>query len=61
MEGILQFSTCQAGCLVSLASDTKITPLLEAATILKGQPISFPISLTGFSGALSRTAELLAD
>ncbi|TIX26213.1 MAG: Invasion associated locus B family protein, partial [Mesorhizobium sp.] len=26
-----------------------------------GQPISFPTSLTGFSGALARTAELSAD
>nr|WP_245319680.1 hypothetical protein [Mesorhizobium temperatum] len=42
-----------------MAFNAKITPLLKAATILKinavavdtGQPISFPISLTGFSGA----------
>ncbi|RUU26661.1 invasion associated locus B family protein [Mesorhizobium sp. M6A.T.Ce.TU.016.01.1.1] len=70
LEGILQFSTCQAvGCLVPVTFDAKITPLLKAATILKinavavdtGQPISFPISLAGFSGALARTAGLSAD
>ncbi|CCV05378.1 conserved exported hypothetical protein [Mesorhizobium metallidurans STM 2683] len=70
LEGSLQFSTCQAvGCLVPVAFDAKITPLLKAATTLKvnavavdtGQPVSFSISLAGFSGALARTAELSAD
>ena len=68
LEGTLQFSTCQVvGCLVPVAFDAKITPLLKAATTLKinavaadtGQPVSFSISLAGFSGALARTAELL--
>ncbi|MET3582593.1 invasion protein IalB [Mesorhizobium robiniae] len=70
LEDTLQFSTCQVvGCLVPVAFDAKITPLLKDATTLKinavtadsGQPVSFSISLAGFSGALARTAELSAD
>ncbi|WP_246811315.1 hypothetical protein [Mesorhizobium sp. AA22] len=35
-EGILQLSTCQAaGCLVPVAFNAKITPLLKAATIFE--------------------------
>jgi invasion protein IalB len=70
LEGSLQFNTCQpVGCLVPVAFDAKITPLLKSATILKidavaadtGQPISFSVSLNGFSGAIARTAELSAN
>ncbi|MGX9181491.1 hypothetical protein [Mesorhizobium sp. BHbdii] len=36
VEDILQFSTCQAaGCLVPVAFNAKITPLLKAATIFE--------------------------
>jgi invasion protein IalB len=70
LDGTLQFSTCQTvGCLVPVAFNAEMTPLLKNGTILKvnavaadrGQPISFSISLTGFGGAIARTAELSAD
>lgn len=70
LDGSLQFNTCQVvGCLVPVAFDANVTPLLKAGTTLKidafaadtGQAVSFSIPLNGFSGALGRTAELLAD
>lgn len=70
LEGSLPFNTCQAvGCLVPVAFDASVTPLLKAATTLKidafaadtGQAVSFTIPLNGFGGALARTAELSAD
>ena len=70
LDGTLAFNTCQAvGCLVPVAFDADITPMLSSGTTLKvdataadtGQPISFSISLAGFGGALARTAELSAN
>ncbi len=70
LEGSLPFNTCQAvGCLVPVAFDAAVTPLLKAATTLKidafaadtGQAVSFTVPLNGFGGALARTAELSAD
>jgi invasion protein IalB len=70
LEGSLQFHTCQAvGCLVSVTFTADTTPLLQNGTTLKinataadtAQPIAFTISLSGFAGALARTAELSAD
>ena len=66
LDGSLPFNTCQAvGCLVPVAFDASVTPLLKAATTLKidafaadtGQAVSFTIPLNGFGGALARTAE----
>ncbi|TPN11986.1 Invasion associated locus B family protein [Mesorhizobium sp. B2-1-3] len=70
LDGSLQFNTCQAvGCLVPVAFDAKVVPVLKAGTTLKvdafaadtGQAVSFSIPLNGFGSALARTAELLAD
>lgn len=70
LDGSLPFNTCQVvGCLVPVAFDGNVTPLLKAGTTLKidafaadtGQAVSFSIPLNGFSGALARTAELLAN
>jgi invasion protein IalB len=70
LAGNLQFKTCQVvGCLVPVAFDANVTPLLKAGTTLKieafaadtGQVVSFSIPLNGFGGALTRTAALLAD
>ena len=70
LDGTLAFNTCQSvGCLVPVAFDTDITPMLSSGATLKvdataadtGQPISFSISLAGFGGALARTAELSAN
>lgn len=70
LEGTLEFATCQqVGCLVPVAFDAKTTDALKAGGVLKvggvaadsGQPIEFSISLTGFGGALARTAELLGN
>lgn len=70
LDGSLQFKTCQVvGCLVPVAFDANVTPLLKAGTTLKvdafaadtGQAVNFSIPLNGFGGALARTAELLAD
>ncbi|WP_292519021.1 hypothetical protein [Mesorhizobium sp.] len=52
-----------------MAFDAKIAPLLEVASTLKinavtadtGPPVSLTISLAGFSGAVTRSAELSAD
>jgi invasion protein IalB len=70
LEGALGFSTClAAGCMVPVAFDVKTLEALKAGTVLKiegtasdtGQPIEFTTSLTGFSSALARTAQLSAD
>ncbi|MGX7874912.1 invasion associated locus B family protein [Mesorhizobium sp. ORM6] len=70
LDGSLAFNTCQVvGCLVPVAFDANVTPLLKNGTTLKidafaadtGQQVSFSIPLNGFGGALARTAELLAD
>ncbi|MBZ9723093.1 invasion associated locus B family protein [Mesorhizobium sp. CO1-1-11] len=70
LDGSLPFSTCQVvGCLLPVAFDANVTPLLKNGTTLKidafaadtGQVVSFSIPLNGFGGALARTAELLAN
>lgn len=70
LDGSLAFNTCQAvGCLVPVAFDANVTPLLKNGTTLKidafaadtGQAVSFSIPLNGFGGALARTAELLSN
>lgn len=70
LQGTLQFSTCQAvGCLVPVTFDAKTTDMLKGGVALKinavaadtGQTITFTVSLTGFDGALKRTAALLSD
>ncbi|ESY96409.1 invasion protein [Mesorhizobium sp. LNHC229A00] len=70
LDGSLPFRTCQViGCLVPVAFDANVTPLLKNGTTLKidafaadtGQVVTFSIPLNGFSGALARTAELLAN
>ncbi|MER8491813.1 invasion associated locus B family protein [Mesorhizobium australicum] len=70
LDGSPPFSTCQViGCLGPVAFDANVTPLLKNGTTLKidafaadtGQVVSFSIPLNGFSGALARTAELLAN
>ncbi|BAV47857.1 invasion protein [Mesorhizobium sp. 113-1-2] len=70
LDGSLAFNTCQVvGCLVPVAFDANVTPLLKNGTTLKidafaadtGQAVSFSIPLNGFGGALARTAELLSN
>lgn len=70
LDGSLAFNTCQVvGCLVPVAFDATVTPLLKNGTTLKidafaadtGQAVSFSVPLNGFSGALARTAELLSN
>ncbi|MFB9982842.1 invasion associated locus B family protein [Mesorhizobium kowhaii] len=70
LDGSLPFNTCQVvGCLVPVAFDAALTPLLKSGTTLKidafaadtEQAVSFSIPLNGFAGALARTAELLAN
>lgn len=70
LDGSLAFNTCQVvGCLVPVAFDATVTPLLKSGTTLKidafaadtGQAVSFSIPLNGFAGALARTAELLTN
>jgi invasion protein IalB len=63
----LNFSTClPAGCLVPVAIDDEKVDALKAGTALtliaagsdSSDPISFSISLNGFSGAFARLNEL---
>ncbi len=63
----LRFSTClPAGCLVPLAFDAATVTALKAGKALgvtvtandSGQGLAFSISLTGFSPALARLADL---
>ncbi|MBB6413244.1 invasion associated locus B family protein [Mesorhizobium sangaii] len=70
LDGSLPFNTCQVvGCLVPVAFDGTLTPLLKSGTTLKidafaadtGQAVTFSIPLNGFAGALARTAELLSN
>lgn len=62
-----RFSTClPAGCLVPLAFDRDTLAAIRGGTALQakaaangnGQEVKFSISLTGFTAALSRAAEL---
>lgn len=63
----LHFSTClPAGCLVPLTFNADAVTAIRAGTVLKvkaaanesGQEVSFSISLSGFTSALARAAEL---
>jgi invasion protein IalB len=63
----LRFSTClPAGCLVPLTFNTDAVTAMRAGTTLKvkatandsGQEVNFSISLSGFTSALARAAEL---
>lgn len=63
----LRFSTClPAGCLVPLSFNADTVTAIRAGTALKvkavandsGQEINFSISLSGFTSALARAAEL---
>ncbi|MCO5145835.1 MAG: invasion associated locus B family protein [Aquamicrobium sp.] len=63
----LRFSTClPAGCLVPLTFNPDAVTAMRAGTALKvkaaandsGQEVNFSISLSGFSSALARAAEL---
>jgi len=63
----LRFSTClPAGCLVPLVFDQAALTAMQAGTVLKakttangnGQEVGFSISLSGFTSALARAAEL---
>ena len=63
----LRFSTClPAGCLVPLTFDQDALAAMRAGTALKakaaangsGQEVGFSISLSGFTSALARAAEL---
>lgn len=63
----LRFSTClPAGCLIPLAFDQAALTAMRAGTALKaraaangsGQEVNFSISLSGFTSALARAAEL---
>lgn len=65
-----EFSTClPAGCLVPLAFDAAAVKALKAGSSLRataivndgGREVKFGISLKGFSSALGRAAELVAD
>lgn len=62
----LRFRTClPGGCIVDLAFDTKILPLMRKRTALKigtvadgGRETQLTVSLKGFSSALDRTIAL---
>jgi len=63
----LRFSTCfPAGCLVPLTFNADAVTAMRAGTALKvkaaandsGQEVNFSISLSGFTSALARAAEL---
>ncbi len=63
----LRFSTClPAGCLVPLTFDQNAIAAMRTGTALKskavangsGQEVNFSISLSGFTSALARAAEL---
>ncbi|MFN8681315.1 invasion associated locus B family protein [Paracoccus sp. P2] len=63
----LRFSTClPAGCLVPLTFNADAVTAMRAGTALKvkaaandsGQEVNFSISLSGFTSALTRAAEL---
>ena len=63
----LPFLTCVAtGCVVPLRFDTAALETLKAGAVLDvtgvkvedGQPVTVQLSLTGFTAALTRTAEL---
>lgn len=67
MGGKLAFLTCvQTGCLVPLALDQTLLAALKAGTALEvtgtrvddGQPVTLTLSLSGFTAAYNRTAEL---
>jgi len=64
----LKFRTClPAGCIVPLSFNAATVASLRAGAVLKiaaepsqgGEPITFTVSLKGFSGALERAARLL--
>ncbi|MGE0503563.1 MAG: invasion associated locus B family protein [Rhizobiaceae bacterium] len=64
---VLRFSTCvPAGCVVPLAFDADAVKRLSAGTKLGvaatanegGQDVAFSVSLSGFTSALARAAEL---
>jgi len=63
----LRFSTCQPfGCIVPIQLDEKLLPRLKSGKTLNvvatasdsGKPITFGLSLNGFSAALARLGDL---
>lgn len=70
MDGSLPFSTCvMAGCLVPLNFDEQMLANLQIATTLTitasaletGREVNFAVPLRGFTSAMTRTGQLLAD
>lgn len=70
LEGAYGFSTCViAGCLVPLTLDERVLSELKGAATLAvsafaldtGREVAFAIPLNGFTSAMNRTAQLLAD
>lgn len=70
VEGSLPFSTCViAGCLIPLNFDEQMLANMQIATTLtisaaaldNGREVNFSVPLRGFTSALKRTAQLLAD
>lgn len=70
LEGSYGFSTCLiAGCLVPLSFDETMLGELQGAATLgvsafaldTGREVAFAIPLSGFTSAMNRTAQLVAD